>query len=140
MGAHRAKLREARPPEELGEAAAAIDFGLGHTIHKSQGLTFPDGVVVDFRHAPNTKPVANVGLAFVAMSRATHWEKQAFRDLPDFWDFRKVLDQNLFKWRKDKEEHFDRLHDATMAKLLRRPFDAEVDFNCLLYTSPSPRD
>ena len=54
----------------------------GMTIHKSQGLTFPDGVVVDFKHAPNTRPLSTVGLGFVAMSRATHWERQAFRASP----------------------------------------------------------
>jgi hypothetical protein len=99
----------------------------GLTIHKSQGLTFPEGVVVDFKHAPNYQPVATMGLAFVAMSRATHWERQAFRDLPDFWDFRKVLEKKIFRWRKEAEEHFDALHDATMAKLLRRPFNVDLD-------------
>ena len=44
------------------------------------------------------------------------------------YQFTRVLDQDLFKWRKAKEEYFDERHDATMAKLLRRPFNAEVDF------------
>ena len=103
----------------------------GMTIHKSQGLTFPDGCVVDFRHAPNWQPVANVGMAFVAMSRAMFWQTQAFRELPDFWDFRKVLNQDLFKWRKAAEEEFDRRHDATMARVLQETgqrYDVETDF------------
>ena len=62
-------------------------------MHKSQGLTFPEGAVLDFAHSPTNKPLATVGLAFVAMSRTTAWEKQAFRDLPAFWEFRAVLKQ-----------------------------------------------
>ena len=71
----------------------------GMTIHKSQGLTFPEGCVVDFAHRPNNQPVASVGLPFVAMSRTEHFARQAFRNMPDFWDFRKVLKQQLFAWR-----------------------------------------
>ena len=99
----------------------------GITVHKSQGLTFPDGAVVDFAHHPAWKPVASVGLAFVAMSRSTEWEKQAFRDLPSFWDFRKVLSDELFQWRAAAEEHFDKLHDRTMEQLLGRPLQVDED-------------
>jgi hypothetical protein len=99
----------------------------GITVHKSQGLTFPEGAVLDFAHSPTNKPVATVGLAFVAMSRTTSWEGQAFRDLPDFWEFRAVLGQELFRWRKRAEDNFDALHDATMARLLGGHFDVEAD-------------
>ena len=99
----------------------------GITIHKSQGLTFPDGAVVDFAHHPSTQPVANVGLAFVAMSRTREWLTQGFRDLPDFWEFRKVLKDKLFKWRGILEARMDALHDATMAVVLGRPFTVEED-------------
>ncbi len=83
----------------------------GITVHKSQGLTFPEGAVLDFAHSPTNKPVATLGLAFVAMSRTTSWEGQAFRDLPNFWEFRGVLKQELFRWRKRAEEAFDTLHE-----------------------------
>ena len=89
----------------------------GITVHKSQGLTFSDGCVVDFDHHPAWKPVAEVGLAFVAMSRSREWEAQAFRDLPAFWDFRKVLKDELFQWRAAAEERFDECHDWTMQQL-----------------------
>ena len=120
------------------------------TIHKSQGLTFGEGAVVDFAHHPNTKPVATMGLAFVAMTRTREWIKQGFRDLPDFWEFRKVLKDDLFKWRAELEKRMDDAHDRTMSGALGMPFTVELDIqlhsdwsqekNCLLYTSPSPRD
>ena len=58
----------------------------------------------DFDHHPSYQPVANVGLAFVAMSRTCEWSKQGFRNMPSFWDFRRVLKQQLFHWRKRFEE------------------------------------
>ncbi len=99
----------------------------GITIHKSQGLTFPNGSVVDFAHHPNTQPVANVGLAFVAMSRGREWCNQAFRHLPDFWEFRKVLKDKLFQWRGVLEKRMDELHDETMSHVLGKPFTVEED-------------
>jgi hypothetical protein len=99
----------------------------GITIHKSQGLTFPEGAAVDFAHHPNTQPVANPGLAFVAMSRTCAWADQAFRNLPDFWEFRKILQNKLFKWRSALEERMDAAHDRTMALVWGRSFDAEED-------------
>ena len=99
----------------------------GLTIHKSQGLTFHDGVLVDFAHQPSYQPVQNMGLAFVAMSRTTAWSKQAFRNLPCLWEFRKVLQQNLFKWRSKFETRMDALHDATMERHHGKPWLVEMD-------------
>ncbi len=99
----------------------------GITVHKSQGLTFPAGAVLDFEHSPTNKPVATVGLPFVAMSRTTCWEDQAFRDLPTFWEFRAVLKQELFRWRTRAEERFDKLHDETMGLLVGDHFSVETD-------------
>ncbi len=99
----------------------------GVTIHKSQGLTFEEGAVVDFAHHPNTKPVATMGLAFVAMTRTREWSKQGFRDLPDFWEFRKVLKDDLFKWRAELEKKMDDAHDRTMTGALGTPFTLELD-------------
>ena len=99
----------------------------GITIHKSQGLTFDEGAVVDFAHHPSYQPVANVGLAFVAMSRTRDWDRQAFRNLPDFWEFRKVLKDKLFAWRRQLEERMDQLHDETMSIIWDGPFSLEED-------------
>ncbi len=99
----------------------------GITIHKSQGLTFPGGAVVDFAHHPSYQPVAQVGLAFVGMSRTCMWNAHAFRSLPGFWDFRKVLKDKLFKWRGALEERMDGLHDQTMSLILGRAFTLEED-------------
>ena len=57
----------------------------GITIHKSQGLTFEQGCVVDFTHQPNYQPVEKAGLAFVAMSRTRSYSQQGFQHLPSFW-------------------------------------------------------
>jgi hypothetical protein len=103
----------------------ALAYGI--TIHKSQGLTFADGVVVDFAHQPSYQPVARMGLAFVAMSRCTAWAKQAFRNLPGFWEFRKVLQEPLFKWRAAFEERMDVLHDDTMAQHKGRAWTTDDD-------------
>ena len=99
----------------------------GITIHKSQGLTFSDGCVVDFAHHPSHQPVAKPGIAFVAMSRSCSWSSQAFRNLPRFWDFRMMLKDKLFQWRSCVEKRMDSLHDQTMALVWGRPFDLEQD-------------
>ena len=52
---------------------------------------------------------------------------QGFRNVPGFCEFRKVLEQPLFKWRSFQEGRFDWLHDQTMARALQKPFDLEVD-------------
>ena len=99
----------------------------GITIHKSQGLTFDEGAVVDFAHHPSYQPVANVGLAFVGMSRTRDWAFQAFRNLPDFWQFRKVLKDKLFTWRRQLEERMDKLHDETMSLIWGSDFCWQED-------------
>ena len=101
----------------------------GVTIHKSQGLTFPDGVVVDFCHQPTYQPVAHVGLAFVGMSRCTSWEKQAFRNIPGYWEFRKMLKEPLFRWRSAFEDRMDSLHDATMERFRSRAWTVDLDLD-----------
>ena len=68
-----------------------------------------------------------MGLAFVAMSRTRDWASQGFRNLPDFWEFRRVLKDKLFLWRKRLEERMDRLHDETMSLTLGRSFRAQED-------------
>ena len=103
----------------------ALAWGL--TIHKSQGLTFHSGVLVDFAHQPSYQPVEHMGLAFVAMSRTTAWSKQAFQNLPSLWEFRKMLQGNLFKWRSSFEKTMDMLHDATMQRYHGKPWLVEMD-------------
>ena len=109
------------------QAAKVLALRHAMTIHKSQGLTFDEGAVVDFAHHPSYQPVANVGLAFVAMSRTRDWAFQAFRNLPDFWQFRKVLKDKLFTWRRQLEERMDKLHDETMSLIWGQPFSLEED-------------
>ena len=57
------------------------------TFHKSQGITAKEGCVVSFDGARCTQTVSKLGLAFVAWTRATRWEKMAFHKLPPLEDF-----------------------------------------------------
>ena len=57
------------------------------TFHKSQGITAEEGCVVSFDGARNAQTVSKLGLAFVAWTRATLWEKMAFQKLPPLEDF-----------------------------------------------------
>ena len=57
------------------------------TFHKAQGITEEKGCVVSFDGAFSTTAVSKLGLAFVAWTRATRWEKMAFHKLPLLEDF-----------------------------------------------------
>ena len=57
------------------------------TFHKSQGITVEEGCVVSFDGVRSGKTVSKLGLAFVAWTRATLWEKMAFHKLPPLEDF-----------------------------------------------------
>jgi len=52
------------------------------TFHKSQGITAEEGCVVSFDGTHSATTVSKLGLAFVAWTRATRWEKMAFHKLP----------------------------------------------------------
>ena len=93
-----------------------VVLAFGMTVHKSQGLTFRGHTLLDFRHQPTYQPVAKLGLAFVGMSRCTDFARQAFRNLPAFSEFRKILvdPAGMYKWRKTFEERMDRIHDRCM--------------------------
>ena len=99
----------------------------GITIHKSQGLTLHDGAVIDFKHSPNWMPVATLGLAFVGMSRTKCLEATAFKHLPDFWAFRLVLQNQLFKLRVILERALDGKADATQQKHRGHTYTLEED-------------
>ena len=68
-----------------------------------------------------------MGLPFVGMSRCTAWEKQAFRNLPSFWEFRKVLQEPIFKWRASFEERMDIAHDHTMEVFKGKSWTVDLD-------------
>ena len=89
----------------------------GVTIHKSQGLTFSGGCVVDFRQSGGNRPWANMGLAYVGMSRCTDFKRQGFRCLPDIYEFREVLRKEEFRKRSALELRLDMLHDQTVRRV-----------------------
>ena len=95
------------------------------TIHKAQGLSLPEGAIVDLQTAsPNRNVVAIQGLAFVAWTRVTTWAKMAFRSLPRFGDFLAMRQSKEFKQRAEFERWADKAHDEFMSA---RGFDAKTE-------------
>ncbi len=86
------------------------------TIHKSQGITAQEGAIVSFDGCSGRAPVAKLGLAFVAWTRATSWSRMAFHKLPPFADFLAARLTREFSARAD----FEHKADALFAKLLER--------------------
>jgi hypothetical protein len=85
------------------------------TIHKAQGITEPNGVVVSFDGSRMIRAVSRMGLAFVAWTRTTAWERMAFVALPPIEDFLAVRFSREFRAREVFEVWADQLHDALLA-------------------------
>ena len=86
------------------------------TIHKSQGITTHEGSIVSFDGCSGRAPVAKLGLAFVAWTRATKWGRMAFHKLPPFADFLAARLTREFSARAE----FEQQADAMFLKLLER--------------------
>jgi len=86
------------------------------TIHKSQGITTHEGSIVSFDGCSGRAPVAKLGLAFVAWTRATNWGRMAFHKLPPFADFLAARLTREFSARAE----FEQQADAMFLKLLER--------------------
>jgi hypothetical protein len=87
------------------------------TVHKSQGLTCKEGVVVDMTVVKGGRnPIATPGVAFVAWTRAETWSRVAFRSLPPLQQFMDIRKRPEFKRRQDFEEWADGQHDELMLK------------------------
>jgi hypothetical protein len=86
-------------------------------VHKSQGLNISEGTVFNFDHEPTWNPCRTVGVPFVGMSRTPGFNVQAFKYVPDYWEFQKVANEDLFKWRQKLEERLDVLHDETAERM-----------------------
>ena len=92
------------------------------TVHKSQGLSCPEGVIANMKSMrPGRNPVAAMGLAFVAWSRATDWSRMAFRSLPPLGNFLAVRQSRDFKRREQFEQEMDSLHEQHMTSLGMSP-------------------
>ena len=80
-----------------------------------------------FTRQPTYQPGAKIGLAYVAMSRSPGFTKQSFRNLPSYWEFRKVLYDPLFKWRTAFEVRMDIAHDAAMSAFKSQEWTLDED-------------
>ena len=83
------------------------------TIHKCQGLTLKDGVIIDFAGDLSIKD----GLGFVALTRATSFNRVAFLNLKPYWAWLQMRDSHIHRCRTAWESTFDEIHDQTMAKV-----------------------
>ena len=111
----------------LSRTQFPIVLAYGITVRKSQGLTLLDGCVFNADHEPTWSPLKCLGLAFVGMSRATHFARMAFKYVPDYWAFRAVADTDLFRWRAALEKRLDALHDATARGIFGGAVSVEDD-------------
>ena len=66
---------------------------------------------------PGRNPVAVMGLALVAWSRATEWSRMAFKSLPSLGDFLAIRQSREFRRREQFERDMDSLHEVHMASL-----------------------
>ena len=71
-------------------------------------------------------PAASPGLAFVAFTRVTDWERMGFRCLPPLSDFLAVCSSKLFSARQKFEVEMDVLHDTTLHRWQTEWADGEA--------------
>ena len=101
----------------LSRVAIPLKLCWALTVHKSQGLTCGEGVVVDLSVTKGSRnPIATPGVAFVAWTRATSWPRVAFRALPPLSSFLDIRKRPDFLRRAEFEKWADEQHDATMNK------------------------
>ena len=86
------------------------------TIHKSQGITAPEGTLISFAGSRMPRAASKPGLAFVGWTRATSWENVIFQKLPPIEDFLAVRMQTDFKLRTVFEAEADKLHDEFLLR------------------------
>lgn len=94
------------------------------TIHKSQGLGFPEGTVVDWR--VSRMPVqlsSQMGLPFVASTRSKTVAKTAFINLPAYTTFLSARESKTFRARCEVEARIDILHGRTMRRVYGEGYD-----------------
>ena len=84
------------------------------TIHKAQGITEPNGVVVSFEGSRMVRAVSRMGLAFVAWTRVTAWNRMAFMALPPIEDCWAARFSKEFRAREAFESWADQCHDALL--------------------------
>ena len=93
-----------------------VTAGYALTVNKAQGLTIPEGVVINLASGKRFKAASKHGLPFVAFTRSESFAMTAFKHLPPWNDFQKGQDSDMLRMRKRFEEMLERMHTKTMSK------------------------
>ena len=101
------------------------------TVHKCQGLTCANGCVVDLAVARPRNPIASLGLAFVAWTRVTTFDKLAFRSLPPLPAFYAVRQSQEFQAREVFESEIADLHEAFLKKTKDMDLEGELQLHII---------
>ena len=92
-------------------AGVPLKLAWALTIHKAQGITEPNGVVVSFEGSRMVRAVSRMGLAFVAWTRVTAWDRMACMALPPIEDWWAARFSKEFRAREACASWADQCHD-----------------------------
>ena len=90
--------------------------GFALTVNKAQGLTMPEGVVINLAGSARFRPAAKHGLPFVAFTRSESFAMTAFKNLPPWSDFRKAKESAMLRMRNAFAAQLDGWHRQTLAR------------------------
>ena len=107
--------QQSKRKRSLVRVGVPLKLAWALTIHKAQGITEPNGVIVSFQGSRMIRAVSRMGLAFVAWTRTTSWERMAFLSLPPLEDFLAVRFSKEFRARESFEAWADGRHDSLLA-------------------------
>ena len=110
-------LRRSKRSPQLERIQIPLRLAWALTVHKSQGLTCPEGIVADLSSSSKHRlPAGSPGLAFVAFTRVQQWALMGCRTLPPFGDFLAVRATSLFRARERFEAQADAAHERTLRR------------------------
>ena len=104
-----------------------LRLGWAVTGHRCQGVTCPQGSIVDFSTTRRRNPVKTMGLGYVSVSRVHDYASVAFMGLPPLLDFCAPRHTKLFQDRCKFEEAAARYHETYLLGSRTWTLDREVE-------------